>query len=218
MRQADALRARLRRDGIEIPVVVGMRNWNPYLLDTIRDLTASRSQKILGFILAAHRCEASWERYQTAVDDARAKIGPDAPRIEYPEPWHTHPKFIEAVAQRVDEAFAKLDQSDAKRAELIFTAHSIPVPMDAASGYADSDSRIGDRRGLAARSRFVDACVPEPQRRASRSVAGARHLEGHSRARWPARGGDADWISLRPCRGAVRSRCRSGEDRAPSAE
>ena len=39
MRQADALRARLRRDGIDIPVVVGMRNWNPYLLDTMRDLT-----------------------------------------------------------------------------------------------------------------------------------------------------------------------------------
>ncbi len=136
MRQADALRARLRRDGIEIPVAVGMRNWNPYLLETLRDQTASRSKKILGFILAAHRCEASWERYQTAVDDARAKIGPEAPRIEYPEPWHTHPKFIEAVAQRVDEAFAKLDQSDAKRAELIFTAHSVPVPMDAASGYA----------------------------------------------------------------------------------
>ncbi len=137
MRQADALRARLHRDGMDIPVVVGMRNWNPYLEDTLRDLATRHSQKILGFILAAHRCEASWERYQTAIDDARAKIGPDAPRVQYPEPWHTHPKFIEAVAQRGSEAFAKLDQSDAKRAELIFTAHSIPVPMDSASGYED---------------------------------------------------------------------------------
>ncbi len=137
VRQADALRARLRRDSIEVPVVVGMRNWDPYLLATLRDLTARHSKKILGFILAAHRCEASWERYQAAVEDARANIGPEAPQIEYPESWHTHPKFLEAVAERVIEAFAKLDQPDAKRAELIFTAHSIPVPMDAASGYAD---------------------------------------------------------------------------------
>lgn len=137
IRQADALRARLRGDGIDIPVVVGMRNWDPYLIDTMRELAGNRAHRILGFILAPHRCEASWERYQTAVEDARSKIGTDAPLIEYPEPWHTHPKFIEAVAQRVGDAFARLDQSDAKSAELIFTAHSVPVPMANASGYVD---------------------------------------------------------------------------------
>jgi protoporphyrin/coproporphyrin ferrochelatase len=137
MRQADALRARLRRDGIDIPVAVGMRNWDPYIIETMRGLAANRAQRILGFILAAHRCEASWERYQTAIDDARAKIGSDAPHVEYPQPWQTHPKFIEAVAERISEAFARLDQSEAKRTELIFTAHSIPVLMANASGYAD---------------------------------------------------------------------------------
>jgi ferrochelatase len=137
MRQADALRARLHRDRIDIPVAVGMRNWNPFLIDTMRDLTSKGVRRILGFILAAHRCEASWERYQRAVDDARSKIGSAAPQVEYPEPWHTHPRFIEAVAERTAGAFAQLDQSDAKRAELIFTAHSIPVPMANASGYAE---------------------------------------------------------------------------------
>jgi len=145
MRQADALRARLHRDGIDVPVVVGMRNWDPYIVDANREPVSSGipghrlkpAPRIFGFILAAHRCEASWERYQDAVDDARTKIGPDAPKVEYPAPWHTHPKFIEAVAARVGEAIAKLDRSEAKRAQLIFTAHSIPVPMDSASGYAD---------------------------------------------------------------------------------
>lgn len=60
MRQAEALRARLRRDGIDIPVLVGMRNWDPYLVDTMEELTANRAKRTLGFILAAHRCEASW--------------------------------------------------------------------------------------------------------------------------------------------------------------
>jgi len=144
MRQADALRARLHRDGVDIPIVVGMRNWDPHLVDTMRELASGIPghrlkpvPQILGFILAAHRCEASWERYQAAVEDARSKIGPDAPLVEYPEPWHTHPRFIEAVAERTREAFARLDQAEAKSAELIFTAHSIPVPMANASGYAD---------------------------------------------------------------------------------
>jgi ferrochelatase len=137
LRQADALRARLCREGVDIPVVAGMRNWSPYLVDTMRELTANRARKILGFILAPHRCEASWERYQTALDETRRQIGSEAPQVEYPEPWHTNPKFIEAAADRTREAFSKLDQDDAKRAELIFTAHSIPVPMANASGYAE---------------------------------------------------------------------------------
>jgi ferrochelatase len=103
-------------------------------------LSANRAKSILGFILAAHRCEASWERYQTAVGDARVKIGAEAPQVEYPPPWHLHPKFIEAVAERVGEAFARLNRSEAKSAELIFTAHSIPVAMDKASGYAEQIS------------------------------------------------------------------------------
>ncbi len=162
MRQAEALRARLHRDGIDIPVVVGMRNWDPNLVEAMGELAANRAKRILGFILAAHRCEASWERYQIALDEARSKIGPDAPQIEYPAPWHSHPKFIEAVADRARDALAKLDQAEAKRAQLIFTAHSIPVPMADASGYADQiresamavASRLGrDSHTLAFQSR-----------------------------------------------------------------
>src|SRR5580704_8955218 len=137
MRQAEALRARLAGDGVGVPIIVGMRNWEPHLLDAMRDLASKRARRVLGFILAAHRCEASWERYQVAVEDARAKIGADAPQLEYPQPWHLHPKFIEAAAACVAKALATLDHNEAKRAELIFTAHSIPVPMDSASGYAD---------------------------------------------------------------------------------
>jgi ferrochelatase len=137
LRQADALRVRLKAEGIAIPVIVGMRNWNPYVIDAMRELTGNRAKKLLGFVLAAHRCEASWERYQAAIDEARATIGSDAPHVEYPAPWHTHPKFIEAVAARTSEAFAKLDQSERKNAELIFTAHSIPIGMAKDSGYED---------------------------------------------------------------------------------
>lgn len=158
-RQADALRARLGRDGIYVPVAVGMRNWDPYLVDTMRELASTGvpghrlkpAPRILGFILAAHRCEASWERYQIAVDDARSKIGPDAPQVEYPELWHAHPKFIEAVAERISEALARFDQSEAKRAELIFTTHSIPVPMANASSYVhqvrESAAAVASRLG-----------------------------------------------------------------------
>jgi protoporphyrin/coproporphyrin ferrochelatase len=137
MRQADALRMRLSRDRIEIPVVVGMRNWQPYLSDAMRELARRREHRVLGFILAAHRSEASWERYQGAVEEARANQGADAPAVEYPAAWHTDARFIQALASRTADAVARLDSQDRASAKLIFTAHSIPVAMSAASGYAD---------------------------------------------------------------------------------
>lgn len=137
MRQASALRDALKARGVEAPVEVGMRNWNPLIVDSVRALADSGARRTLGFILAAHRSEASWERYQSAVEDARKTIGPDAPQFEYPEPWHAHPLFIKAVAARTREAYARLDAADKSRAQLIFTAHSIPVAMARSGPYVE---------------------------------------------------------------------------------
>ena len=89
------------------------------------------------FVLAAHRCEASWERYQSDLNAARERVGAAAPEIEYPEPWHNHPLFIAAAADRVRDAIAQLAVPDRERAELIFTAHSIPLAMAARAPYVD---------------------------------------------------------------------------------
>lgn len=151
MRQAAALRDALAQKGTSIPVEVGMRNWEPFLERAIGALAERGAKRALGFILAAHRSEASWERYQEAAEKARAAVGPSAPELVYPEPWHTHPNFIEAVVSRAADAFARLDPLLRADAHLIFTAHSIPVPMSKASGYAEqimeSSRMVAERLG-----------------------------------------------------------------------
>ncbi len=137
MRQADALRAELARTGLGIPVAVGMRNWQPYVDDALATLAHGGARRVLAFIMAAYRSEASFERYQETVRAAAGKLSGRAPEIIYPEPWFAHPKFIAAVAARVTETLAHLDASDRARAQLIFTAHSIPVAMAAASPYVE---------------------------------------------------------------------------------
>lgn len=137
MRQVAALRERLCRDGIDVPVVVGMRNTPPFMDDALRELAAKGVRRAFGFILAAHRCEASWDRYQSDLIAARERVGAHAPEIDYPPEWHNHPLFIAAVADRVREAVARLTPQDRDRAELIFTAHSIPVAMAARASYVD---------------------------------------------------------------------------------
>jgi ferrochelatase len=129
MRQAVALRAQLKRDGQEVPVVIGMRNAAPFFEDALRELMGDGIQRVAGFVLAGYRCEASWDRYLAEVEEARGRIGMEAPEVIYPPDWHDDPHYIAAVAGRVREAIARLAPDDRMRAELIFTAHSIPVAM-----------------------------------------------------------------------------------------
>lgn len=137
MRQVDALRAELNKKNIDAPVAVGMRNWSPYVADSLRALAKHGARRALCFILAPHRSEASFERYRQTVRDAQASLGESAPVAVYPEPWHDHPLFIKAVASRTREALKRLDANELSRARLIFTAHSIPVAMAEASRYVE---------------------------------------------------------------------------------
>lgn len=137
MRQAEALREWLLRERITIPVAVGMRNWKPYVADAIEELVDGGARRVLAFVLAAHRCEASWDRYQEAIRAAQEKLGGNAHEIVYPEPWHTHPKFIEAVAAQTRAALDRLAPEDALLAHLLFTSHSIPVAMAQKSNYVE---------------------------------------------------------------------------------
>jgi ferrochelatase len=135
MRQADGLRRELAALGFDAPVTIGLRNTPPFFHDALRELRERGARRVLGFVLSAFQCEASWERYIAELDEARDRVGSGAPIIEYPSPWHDHPLFIEAAADRVREAFAALDPANRANAELIFTAHSIPLPMAARSPY-----------------------------------------------------------------------------------
>jgi protoporphyrin/coproporphyrin ferrochelatase len=137
MRQAAALRAELAKKGAALPVAVGMRNWNPYVADSMRALAENGARRVLGFIMAAHRSEASFERYQATVSDALATLGEAAPQIVYPQSWHDHPLFTTAVASRAREAFSRLEFPERSRARLIFTAHSIPLAMAQAGPYVE---------------------------------------------------------------------------------
>jgi ferrochelatase len=136
-RQADALRALLRSEGPDLPVFVGMRNWNPFLRDALAEMKAAGARRALGFILSAQQSPASWDRYQLDVAQGQREVGPGAPQVDYAGEWHAHPLFIEAVAARVLDALDSLSSAERKSVRTVFTAHSLPVAMAAASPYVD---------------------------------------------------------------------------------
>jgi protoporphyrin/coproporphyrin ferrochelatase len=137
MRLAIALRARLEQMGILTPVIAGFRFMQPFIGDVIQGLMQRGICRAFGFVLAAHRCEASWDRYLDEIRLARERLGDDAPEFEYPSPWHGEPAFIAAATERVRTALEHLETSGRRGAELIFTAHSIPLSMGGRAGYVE---------------------------------------------------------------------------------
>ena len=82
-RQAKALQAILEQDGSGLPVYVGMRNWHPYLHETLAQMAADGVQNTLGVIMSAQQSEAGWERYKENVATAQELLGAKAPTVEY---------------------------------------------------------------------------------------------------------------------------------------
>jgi ferrochelatase len=137
-RQADGLRDRLIRAGHPLPVYVGMRNWHPFLADTLHEMHLAGARHAIGFIAAAQHSYSSCQQYKENVVAARAELrGRDNADIDvtYVRSWFAHPLFIAANAQHVREARENLPADVRGRARLIFTAHSVPVAMASRSQY-----------------------------------------------------------------------------------
>jgi ferrochelatase len=136
-RQAHALEKFLNDQDKRLRVYVGMRNASPLFTETLKQMANDGVKNALGFILSSHRTEASWERYQKNIADARVGLGGDAPAIDYCGGWHDHPLFIQTWVELIDAAYAKIAAKQKSSTPLIFTAHSLPAAMAAQSPYVD---------------------------------------------------------------------------------
>ena len=131
-RQAEGLRTALAQGGHPLPVYVGMRNWHPYLRDTLAQMSRDGVRRTVGVIAAAHRSYSSCTQYKENVAEARRALRdgglPDV-EVTYVSDWHLSPGFIEANADHVQAAVQKLPPDVCRESELVFTAHSIPLSM-----------------------------------------------------------------------------------------
>jgi protoporphyrin/coproporphyrin ferrochelatase len=132
MKQAGLLRARLKERGMPLPVYVGMRNWHPFLADTLAEMSNAGVRRAVGFLAAAQRSYSSCTQYRENVDAARVTLkerGLADIDVVYVADWHTHPGFVDANADHVCGALDQLAPDVRDRARIVFTAHSIPVSM-----------------------------------------------------------------------------------------
>jgi ferrochelatase len=136
-RQADALRNLLNERNTPLPVYVGMRNSQPFFVETLKQMAGDGVNRALGFILSSHQTEASWERYHKNIADARDELGGNAPAIDCCGGWHDHPLFIQCWVELIQTTSARIPHEGRETTPLIFSAHSIPVAMAARSLYVE---------------------------------------------------------------------------------
>jgi ferrochelatase len=132
LRQARAIEETLAGSGSRLPVYVGMRNWRPFLRDTLARMSSDGVRRAVGVIASAHRSYSGCLQYRENLLDARSALrdaGQADVEIVYVNDWHLSRGFVEANADHIQTALEALPQAVRWEAELVFTAHSIPVPM-----------------------------------------------------------------------------------------
>jgi len=127
-------------EDIDLPLYWGNRNWHPFLEDTVRQMKADGIERAIAFVTSAYSSHSACRQYRDDIDRAVGAGGPGASRtdktlrIDKIRPYFNHPGFIEPFAASVEAALAGLPAPAQAGVRLVFTAHSVPVGMAAASG------------------------------------------------------------------------------------
>ena len=152
--QAEGLQHRLAAAGRPLPVYVGMRNWHPFLPDTLREMHAAGLRHAVGFIAAAQHSYSSCQQYRENVAAARVELRKEGKDVDvtFVGSWFDHPLFVAANAAHVRAALAQLPEPVRGSARLVFTAHSIPLQMANASQYEaqlrESSRLVAEQAGM----------------------------------------------------------------------
>ena len=117
LEQGRLLSAKLR-----LPVYVGMRNWRPYIADTLRQMVASSVGHAVVICLAPQNSRTSVGLYRAAL---RSCADPRL-RFDFVESWHDQPQLIQAFAEKLRMGRDKAQREMGNDVPVIFTAHSVP--------------------------------------------------------------------------------------------
>jgi ferrochelatase len=112
----------LLQEEIGFPVYVGMRNWRPYIADTVRKMKADGVTDASAICMAPQNSRTSVGLYRRA---AYAEAG-HALRLHFISSWADHPRLIEAFAERLRTAWIPACRELGAKLPVVFTAHSVP--------------------------------------------------------------------------------------------
>ena len=193
------------RRELDFPAYIGMRNWNPFIADTVKQMT---EDGVSGPWRSAWR-----RRIRAPALDCTSKccLATGAPfAIDFVEEWHDHPLLIGLSPKSYAAGWKRCVRRAGAKLPVIFTAHSVPQRTIAEGDPYETQTRetaaLVAARG--ARRSANGVRLPEPGH-VGRRMAGShsgRHDFGLKEDRAQRRVPPAHRLSLRPRGNAVRHR------------
>ena len=111
-----------------IPVLTGMRHWDPRIAAAVEAALGAGHDPILGLVLAPHWSSLSIAKYEALFDDAVAGRA----ETRFVRAWGDDPGLVALLADRIRTARADTPH-------VVFTAHSLPARIiEAGDTYRDA--------------------------------------------------------------------------------
>ena len=163
----DALQARLAERGSSLPIVVGNRNWHPFVSQALRELADAGARHILALPTAAFGSYSGCRQYREDLAgavallaagadgatgdgfeaDAAARVGGDGGgpvdlTVDKTRPYYNTSGLLQANVDAIVEAYGRLAEQGVSAADvrLVLVTHSIPLGMEAGSAPGPDDS------------------------------------------------------------------------------
>jgi ferrochelatase len=133
------VRVELARRGIDVPVVIGNRNWHPYFADTVDELVAEGHERVVAVATSAYSSYSNCRQY--CEDLAGASDGKPI-TIDKIDPFGESREFVSANARALVEAVRTLRARIGDQTlRVLFVTHSIPTAMNEASHTGQPENR-----------------------------------------------------------------------------
>src|SRR5664279_1456029 len=132
-----ALEAELARRGIDLPVLWGNRNWNPYLSDALTEANERGYTKLIAVGTSAYSSYSSCRQYREDYVIALEETGLlGTIQIDKVRQFFDHPGFVQPFIDGVRDGLAEVAAKGiaAEKTHVLFTTHSIPSTDAAKSG------------------------------------------------------------------------------------
>ncbi len=126
--QAAALQEELNQqhpDGPLFHVIAGMRFAPPFIADVVPE-AATEAQQLIGIIMSPQFSPIIMGGYVRTLEDAVADLQRDDLELKIAGGWHLEPHFLQALAERVQQALEHFPARVRKRVPVLLTAHSMP--------------------------------------------------------------------------------------------
>jgi len=104
-----------------LPTYIGMRNWHPFISDTIQQMMKEGVEHCVALCLAPQNSRTSVGMYRKALMEKELPF-----TVDFVESWHDHPGLIEAFVENYRAGYDLAKREFGGDMPTLFTAHSVP--------------------------------------------------------------------------------------------